>query len=154
MRALQQLNGEGRLPAVLLDVPCKVVELGNAVEAGLSANIIRMAMHPADEFVAFKRLADEGSSTAEIAKRFGKTARYIDQRLQLANVRPELCELYRNGQMNLEQLMSLAGTNNHELQRQAWETARSEDERSPTHLREFITREYVRNDQALSLIHI
>ncbi|MCH6484282.1 ParB/RepB/Spo0J family partition protein [Pseudoxanthomonas sp. LH2527] len=149
LQALQLLQNEGRLTDALSKVPCHVVEAERGTEAGLTANLMRQAMHPADEFVAFQQLVAEGKAIGEIAVRFGKTARHIEQRLRLANVRPDLFEIYRAGGMNIDQLTALATTDNHELQRQAWETARSEYERSPTHLRDFITRESVRSDSPL-----
>ena len=147
--ALQQLSSEGRLPEALGSVPCLVIEKARATEVSLTANIMREPMHPADEFAAFQQMANEGRTIDEIAVRFGKTTRHIEQRLRLANVRPDLFELYRAGAMKIDQLTALATTDNHELQRQAWETARGDRERSPTHLRDFITRESVRSDAGL-----
>lgn len=147
--ALQQLEREGRLTDQLAAVPCHVVATDRGTEAGLTANLLRQAMHPADEFLAFQQLVAEGKAVEEIAERFGKTVRHIQQRLRLANVRPDLFEIYREGGMNIEQLTALAVTDNHELQRQAWETARGNHERTPTHLREFITRESLRGDTPL-----
>ena len=149
LQALQLLQSEGRLTDALSNVPCHVVEADRGTEAGLTANLMRQAMHPADEFLAFQQLVTEGKAISEIALRFGKTPRHIEQRLRLANVRPDLFETYRAGGMNIDQLTALATTDNHELQRQAWETARGEYERSPTCLRDFITRESVRSDGAL-----
>lgn len=149
LQALQLLATNGRLTDALASVPCHIVESERGTEAGLTANLMRQAMHPADEFLAFQQLVTEGKAIDEIALRFGKTPRHIEQRLRLANVRPDLFETYRAGGMNIDQLTALATTDNHELQRQAWETARSDYERSPTHLRDFITRESVRSDSAL-----
>jgi len=38
-------------------VPCHVVDPATATEASLAENIIRVAMHPADQFMAFQQLA-------------------------------------------------------------------------------------------------
>lgn len=149
LQALQLLAINGRLTDALASVPCHIVESERGTEAGLTANLMRQAMHPADEFLAFQQLVTEGKAIDEIAVRFGKTPRHIEQRLRLANVRPDLFEIYRAGGMNIDQLTALATTDNHELQRQAWETARGDWERSPTHLRDFITRESVRSDAGL-----
>lgn len=149
LQALQLLSSEGRLPEALGSVPCLVIDKDRATEASLTANIMREPMHPADEFAAFEQMANEGRTIDEIAVRFGKTPRHIEQRLRLANVRPDLFELYRAGAMKIDQLTALATTDNHELQRQAWETARGDYERTPTHLRDFITRESVRSDSTL-----
>jgi len=149
LQALRLLATNGRLTDALASVPCHIVESERGTEAGLTANLMRQAMHPADEFLAFQQLVTEGKAIHEIAVRFGKTPRHIEQRLRLANVRPDLFEIYRAGGMNIDQLTALATTDNHELQRQAWETARGDWGRSPTHLRDFITRESVRSDAGL-----
>lgn len=149
LQALQQLESEGRLPEILGSVPCLVIDKGRATEVSLTANTMREAMHPADEFAAFQQMVHEGKTISDIAERFGKSDLHVKQRLRLANVKPELLELYREGEMNLDQLTALASTSNHELQRQAWETARGDWERNPRNLRDFIARESVRSDQPL-----
>ncbi|GGD45951.1 ParB/RepB/Spo0J family partition protein [Pseudoxanthomonas indica] len=148
--ALQQLDRAGRLADTLKSVMCLVVDDERAVEAGLTANIMRQAMHPADEFLAFRQLAEEGNTADEIAERFGKPVRHIQQRLKLANVKPDLFEVYRGGGMNLDQLMALASTDNHELQRQAWATARGDYERDARSLRNFIYRETVSSENPMA----
>jgi hypothetical protein len=45
---------------------------------------MRLPMHPADQFDAFKKLADDGKGPEEIAARFGTTAKIVAQRLKLA----------------------------------------------------------------------
>ena len=57
-------------------------------------------MHPADQFEAFKKLADErGFGAEDIAARFGVTPHVVRQRLRLSAVSPRLIEAYRNGEM-------------------------------------------------------
>jgi ParB family transcriptional regulator, chromosome partitioning protein len=51
--ALQRLAKEKKLPKSFA-VPCKVVEASAAVEASLAENTIRVAMHPVDQFIAFR----------------------------------------------------------------------------------------------------
>ena len=87
--------GEGRRQALRLLAkrkqikrthPVKViVDTDNdAHEISLDENITREAMHPADQFEAFKRLADErGYGPEEIGARFGVTATVVRQRLRL-----------------------------------------------------------------------
>src|SRR5580704_3508191 len=52
-------------------------------EASLTENVVRTAMHPADEFTAFAALAADGHGPAEIGSRFGQTGRYVEQRMKL-----------------------------------------------------------------------
>lgn len=144
LRALQLLHSEGRLPATLVDgIPCNVVGADVAGEASLAENTIREAMHPADQFDAFTALVDDGKGIGEVAARFGVTDTFVKQRLRLARARPEFLEMYRAGEMTLEQLQALATTGNHELQRQAWYTARGYWDRDPRTLRNYVTREKV-----------
>src|SRR5260370_6941210 len=53
--ALQRLAKENNLPKSF-PLPCKVVEASAAVEASLAENTIRVALHPADEFLTFRDL--------------------------------------------------------------------------------------------------
>ena len=54
--ALQRLAKEKKVPKTFA-VPCHVVDPATATEASLAENIIRVAMHPADQFMAFQQLA-------------------------------------------------------------------------------------------------
>jgi ParB family chromosome partitioning protein len=54
-------------------VPCLIAD-GEGEELSLAENVVRENLHPADQFEAFKRLADEhGFGAEEIAARFGVT---------------------------------------------------------------------------------
>ena len=81
---------------------------------------MRSAMHPADKFEAFKKLADEGQGRATIAAKFGVTPRVVEQRLKLAVVSPKLMKAYRDDEMMLEHLMTFTLTDSHKLQEKAW----------------------------------
>ncbi len=149
LRALQQLHNEGRLPEFLASVQCLVVSDDVAGEASLAENSIRVAMHPADQFDAFLALVDAGRPISEVAARFGVSDLFVKQRLRLARVRPEFLDMYRADEISLDQLQALATTDNHEIQRQAWYTAR-EWERHPSQLRRFITRERIESNSPLA----
>ena len=68
--ALQRLAKEKKLPKTFA-VPCLIVEASAAVEASLAENTIRVAMHPADQLIAFRDLANSGLGVEEVAARFG-----------------------------------------------------------------------------------
>ena len=79
-------------------------------------------MHPADQFEAFKKLADErGFGAEEIAARFGVTPHVVRQRLRLGAVSPKLMQVYRDGDLALDQLMAFAITEDHARQEAAYE---------------------------------
>jgi ParB family chromosome partitioning protein len=51
-------------------VPCRALDGEDATEISLAENEMRLPMHPADQFDAFKKLADDGKGAEEIAARF------------------------------------------------------------------------------------
>ena len=104
--------------------PVKVIvdTENDAHEISLDENTTREAMHPADQFEAFKRLADEkGYGPEEIGARFGVTATVVRQRLRLGAAAPELMAAYRDGAMALDQLMAFCVSADQDRQRQVFE---------------------------------
>ena len=70
-------------------VPCLVKPEGvEPGEISLAENVVRIAMHPADQVVAFTKLAEAGQSVSAIASRFGMSERLVEQRLHLRNPTP------------------------------------------------------------------
>jgi ParB family chromosome partitioning protein len=119
LEALNRLAGVKRL-AKNYTVPCHVLEDGNSVEVSLAENVVRVPLHPADQFAAFATLHREGLGADEIAGRFGISPRLVEQRLKLAAVSPRLIALYREGGMTLEQLMAFTISDDHEAQERVW----------------------------------
>jgi ParB family chromosome partitioning protein len=79
-------------------------------------------MHPADQFEAFKKLAEErGLGAEDIAARFGVTSHVVRQRLRLGAVSPTLMKTYRDGELALDQLMAFAITEDHARQESVYE---------------------------------
>jgi ParB family chromosome partitioning protein len=125
--------GEGRRLAQLLRVKRKEIKKTEPIrcvidtandphEISLDENVTRENMHPADQFEAFKKLAEErGFGAEEIAARFGVTPHVVRQRLRLGAVSPKLMEIYRNGDLALDQLMAFAITEDHARQEAAFE---------------------------------
>jgi ParB family chromosome partitioning protein len=120
--ALVKLAKEKAIPKTF-PVPCRVIESAVMAETSLAENVVREAMHPADQFEAFRALIDRGAGIEEIAARFGITPAVVRQRLRLANVSPTLLALYRSDQITLEQLMALAITDDHAAQERIWNAA-------------------------------
>lgn len=98
-------------------VPCRIVPgTADATEIGLSENVIRAPMHPADQFEAFSALAEDGSGPADIAARFGMSETAVRQRLKLARVSPLVFAAYREDELTLEQVQAFAVTDDREAQ--------------------------------------
>ena len=121
-----------------MDVPCRVVEAEESTETSLAENVIRENMHPADQFVAFSAMIDQGAGIEEVAARFGVSVTSVRQRLKLANVSSQLLTLYRAGEITLEQLMALAVTDDHAAQERVWDSA-PRWQRNPEALRRVLT---------------
>jgi ParB family chromosome partitioning protein len=122
LKALKQLVKDGKL-AKDAPIRCLVLsETDDPAEISLAENAVRKAMHPDDQFEAFRVLIDDkGQSVEEVAARFGVTPAVVRQRLKLANVSPKLRALYRKGEMGLEHVMALAISDDHAAQEEAWE---------------------------------
>jgi ParB family chromosome partitioning protein len=141
--------GEGRRLAQLLrakngeiekdePVRCVIDAEANPEEISLAENVIRSGMHPADEYVAFAKLHAQGMSAEDIAARFHVSAAVVKQRLKLGAVSPKLIDLYREGKLNLEQLMAFAITDDHAAQERVWK-ALPRVQRSRFHILEALT---------------
>ncbi|RWB42928.1 ParB/RepB/Spo0J family partition protein [Mesorhizobium sp.] len=144
--------GEGRRLAQLLRVKRKqikktepircVIDIKNDPhEISLDENITREAMHPADQFEAFRELHERGLGAEEIAARFGITAHVVRQRLRLGAVSPKLMKVYRDGDLTLDQLMAFAITDDHVRQEQVFENLTYN--REPYIIRRELTRTHV-----------
>ena len=129
LKALQELAGEG-----VIDpdhpVPCQVrsgdVDSG---EVSLAENVVRVAMHPADQVEAFGRLAAAGQPVSAIAARFGASERLVEQRLRLGSAAPELLDAYRADRIDLEVLKAFAVTTDRERQLAIWEQVSAQGHR-------------------------
>ncbi|WP_271501150.1 ParB/RepB/Spo0J family partition protein [Bradyrhizobium sp. CCBAU 11357] len=125
--------GEGRRLAQLLRVKRKEIKKTEPIrcivdtandphEISLDENVTPENMHPADQFEAFKKLAEErGFGAEEIAARFGVTPHVVRQRLRMGAVSPKLMQVYRDGDLTLEQLMAFAITDDHARQEGVYE---------------------------------
>ncbi|MCF4130101.1 ParB/RepB/Spo0J family partition protein [Methylobacterium sp. SyP6R] len=140
-RALEHLVTTGRM-AKTVKVPCIVRAAGSAISAtedSIAENAMREALHPLDQYRAFKALADTGMSTADIAARFFVTERIVTQRLRLAGVSPALLEAYGAGGMTLECLMAFSVTEDHARQMQVWDALKKRGVMSNWLIRQALT---------------
>src|ERR1700733_5129909 len=101
--------------ALAKDAPigCNVLDDEDAAEISLAENEMRQAMHPADQFEAWKALIDADHGIGEVAARFGVAPNVVRQRLKLAAVSPKLIALYRKAEMSLDILMAFTVSDDH-----------------------------------------
>jgi ParB family chromosome partitioning protein len=123
-------------------IACHVLGDEDAGEISLAENTLRVPMHPADQFEAFRALAETGKGPEEIAARFGITAATVCQRLKLAKVSPRLFAAYRDEAMSLDQLMAFTVSDDHAAQEAVWRDLPTYD-RSPAAIRRALTEAHV-----------
>ncbi len=120
--ALTKLHGKAAeqylIPVCVFDVDEK-----EARERALVANVIRVNMHPVDEFEAFQSLVNDGWAVPQISKRFGIKEREVGRALQIAALAPELREEWRKGKLTPDQAAALSSTPDQDLQRKVWKEA-------------------------------
>ncbi len=118
--ALMELAKQGTINGDYA-VPCRLVEgETDLTEISLAENIIRVGMHPADQFVAFRELADKGMNASDIASRFGVTETLVMKRMKLGRVSPKLLDLYRQGELSLNHIEAFTVSDDWELQEHVW----------------------------------
>ena len=137
-RALELLVKDKRLGRTA-PVPCIVKEDGIAEEDSLAENTQREALHPVDQFRAFKALVDKGLTEEEIAARFFVTPAVVKQRLRLAAVSERLLEAYIAEDMTLEQLMAFTLTADYARQEQVWESLQQGWNKQAYYIRRLLT---------------
>jgi ParB family transcriptional regulator, chromosome partitioning protein len=119
--ALSMLAEKGSISSDM-PVACKLLSKeADAAEISLAENIVRVPMHPADQFEAFRALIDNGAASADVAARFGVTESLVARRMKLGRVSPVLLTVYRDGGMSLEQLQAFTVSDDHAAQERVWE---------------------------------
>ncbi len=118
-RRLQQLNklvDEGAIAKDYL-VPCLIKEASTICVSAISlSENIKAKMHPADEFIAFSNMIDEGKNIVSIAHEFGVTQKLVKERLKMAALAPSLIDYYRAGKIDLQDIMAFTVTDDHQQQ--------------------------------------
>lgn len=91
-------------------ISCIVREMTDdeAFEAMITENLQRKDVDPIEEAFAFVQLAEKGRTLEDIALKFGKSTRFVFDRIKLNGLIPELKERVRNGDIPLSGAMILS----------------------------------------------
>lgn len=91
-------------------ISCIVREMTDdeAFEAMITENLQRKDVDPIEEAFAFSQLTQKGRSLEDIALKFGKSNRFVFDRIKLNNLIPELKEQVRIGNIPLSGAMLLS----------------------------------------------
>ncbi|MBL4582972.1 MAG: ParB N-terminal domain-containing protein [Gammaproteobacteria bacterium] len=138
LKALKQLAEEG---AIAQDQPvaCLIEDEAEATITSTTENLQRVAMHPADQFIAFDQMISEGRSEDEIAVKFGVSVDLVRRRLKLARVAPEILEQFRENEITLECVMAFTLTDHHDRQITVWNTVKEGYQIHPHHIKRLLT---------------
>lgn len=119
--ALQSLAKQGRIDKDH-PVDCRVADDAvDPTEISLAENVVRVAMHPADQFEAFRDLIDGGVSVTDVAARFGVSDSLVARRLKLGRLSPVILAAYRAGDIGLEEAQAFALSDDHATQEHVFE---------------------------------
>ena len=130
LRALQLLVKQKKL-AKNAPVPCIVRSEGFVEADSLAENTEREALHPLDQFRAFKALADKGEGEETIAAAFNVSAAVVKQRLRLSKASPLLLKAYEEDEISLEQLMAFCLTDDLARQEQVFTAIQKQWNKAP-----------------------
>jgi len=132
------IAGRRRYRAVRLlkweTVPCNILEgeeIERAEEIAAAENINRLAMHPLDEAVIFKKLLENGSTLEALAKQYDRKVSEIWQRIQLLELSDDIKSMFRGGFLSLQSaaLLNILDNEGQELFVKKFESSFSEHKR-------------------------
>ena len=137
LKALRIVRDRGLIDDSFL-VPVLIRDVDEAVELSLAENLQQRTMSPVDEFFAFSKLMEAGtSSEADLAKRFGFSERVVKQRLRLANLARPVLDALADRQITLDAAMAYATSQDTALQVEVFEvqSKRGRTAHEPTTIR-------------------
>lgn len=79
-----------------------------AFEAMIIENLQRKDVDPMEEAFAFGQLIEKGKTAEEVAARFGKSVRFVQDRVKLNNLVPELMLAIKDDKMSISAAMMIA----------------------------------------------
>ena len=100
-RAFNLLSAQDKEKFGKINCIIKQMTDDEAFDAMITENLQRKDVDPIEEAFAFSQLVEKGQSCEEIAARFGKSFRYVFDRIKLNALIPGLKKLVREGQIPL-----------------------------------------------------
>ncbi|WP_156840269.1 ParB/RepB/Spo0J family partition protein [Novosphingobium aquimarinum] len=140
LRAIRNLIKAKRLPAdFAIDCVLRDLDPAEITELSLAENLLRRELRPYEVHAAIARAAEDGASVEEIATNIGQRERWVLQQLRLGTLAPEILASYRQGDLPLDQACAFAATEDHALQRLAWDhfATLGKYDRTPHRIRAF-----------------
>ncbi|AVF38277.1 hypothetical protein BV494_25730 (plasmid) [Rahnella sikkimica] len=86
-------------------------------------NLQTESMHPADQIMSFARISASGKTAAEIGAAMGYSTKHVQKFLRLAGMAPALLAELAEDNINVDQLVALSASEDHERQQNTWKNA-------------------------------
>lgn len=125
LEALNRLYGE-KAEATHVPVLVRTADDADARALSLAANIVRLPLHPADQYQAFAAMLDEGMDKEQIASRFNLAGKDVERVLALGRVIPAALNHYRAGKIDADTIKLFSGCSE-ERQLAVWKKAYEDD---------------------------
>jgi ParB family transcriptional regulator, chromosome partitioning protein len=102
-----QLAGIAQIRCIITDADLTTLE---RFKRSVAENLNRADMTPMEEAKAFRHIMDdeEGSAPADVAKEFGKSTQYVNLRLALLNLTPEVQQHVNSGAIGTQAAVQIA----------------------------------------------
>lgn len=145
--SLTSLLNDGKI-ADDYPVPCTIRD-DDTTAISLSENL-KETMHPTDEFMAYKKMFDQGRSEKEISNDFGVPTSRVKQLLKLGSLAPEILDASRSGKLSLECLMAFTVSDNHDRQIACLKDLGRRD-MSPYAIRQYLLNDTIDDEDGIAL---
>jgi ParB family transcriptional regulator, chromosome partitioning protein len=148
LEALNRLYGHKR-EETHVPVLVRAVDDANARALSLAANIVRLPLHPADQYKAFAAMLDEGMEEGEIATRFHLPVKDVQRVLALGRVIPAALALYKEGRIDADTVKLFASVSE-ERQLAVWKHAYEEDNLTRWQVHRLLTDNTIKGDTPIA----
>lgn len=107
---MDRVTPEGEPHNRFSDIACIVREMSDdeAFDAMITENLQRKDVDPIEEAFAFSQIIQKGKTAEDVALRFGKSVRFVQDRVKLNNLIPELMLAVRDDKMSISSAMMIA----------------------------------------------
>lgn len=107
---MDRVTPEGKPHNRFSNIACIVREMSDdeAFDAMITENLQRKDVDPIEEAFAFSQLIQKGKTAEDVALRFGKSIRFVQDRVKLNNLIPELMLAVRDDKMSISSAMMIA----------------------------------------------
>jgi len=151
LAAIRSLEDDGEM----IEVPIVVrnpEHITDARELSLAANIMRLPLHPVDQYEAFAALEAEGLDEADIAQRFSIPPRQVKQALALGRLAPKIRDAWRKGEIDAKVARVFTLTADHKAQTRVFDKERKSGYIHAYHVREQLVGDQRGAEEAIALV--